>query len=635
MYARSHHPSLLTAAFALSGCAGPVEHGTSSDEPAADTAVSPGDSADPCAGVTELQLSVAVDDHGDVAQTGSAVALMASVPAGCECVLSLHDAGAYRFTSSVVFPSWTVLSIADGAWLDIDSGATVIIDGGIDAGRTQIFDGDGALAGAPLIDAAHPEWFGAVPDDEVDDHDGLQRAADFFSSVSLQGGVYDMASALVLSDGARLAGPEGEEPTATLRTTLVYPETGGFHPTRMLEAAGASDIAVRDLILDGDRHAHEEEPWDYPETDNLARFEDISGLVVERVLITGWEANWGINDQSYAHAAAVIGSEDIAFTDVSFTDSRTEGLLFQDSEAVDIVGLWTQNTDVWSPLNVFYVTGFSLTDSTIIEDEGIEWSGSTANLTVSDAIVSGNSFTGGWGLDFGDETGTTPFGPSDITVENNTIETAGFGIYFSPYTGGDQVRDVLIRDNALTVHRSTSSDATDVVIRLDAAADVVIEGNSIFVPGAGEALVQGISFRAETENIIIQDNVLTGVDAGITHSGDTPDGGTLSIVGNTITCASEIRVNSWNGGSTGVWIFRYIAARFDSITVENNAIEASGGWVSLLDYATLTGDADPFVDALTVTGNAFLPESGSERNISSGAADSVTISDNTPSWVNP
>ena len=82
-------------------------------------------------------------------------------------------------------------------------------------------------------------------------------------------------------------------------------------------------------------------------------------------------------------------------------------------------------------------------------------------------------------------------------------------------------------------------------------------------------------------------------------------------------------------------IFRYVAAHFDSVRVEGNEIEAVGGWVSLIDYATLYSEPPPFVDSLTVIDNDFGPEEGSERGISADAADDVTIEDNTPEWINP
>ncbi len=593
-----------------------------------------GEPPDPCPEPLELRASSAVADHGDPFLEGSAAALIEAVPEGCEALVVLDGDQPWPVLSDLVFPSWTTAVFSSGARLEIAAGTTVTLNGGVEAERSRIVSDSGEVLGEPSIEAAWPEWFGAVRDDEQDDHLGLQRALEFFPVVSLEGGVYDLADALVLSDGARLEGPASGDSPATLTSALVYPSSGGFHPTRMLEAFDASDIAVRDLVLDGNRHAHEVEPWDYPETDNLARFERVEGLVFERVHITGWEANWGIADQSYAHATAVVDSSEVSWVDVRFTDSRTEGLVFERCEDVSIERLSTQNTDVWTPLNVFYVRGFQLTDSTIVEDEGIEWSGSTLNLTVSDALVSGNTLTGGWGVDLGDETGTSPFGPSDLVVEDNVIEVVGAGIYLSPYVADDRVTDVVIRGNHITLHRGSDPSVTDTAIRVDASAEVLIEDNVIEVPDTGQSMVQGVALRGHTDGVVIQDNILTGVDTGVAHSGDASASGDLVVRRNTITCADEIRVNSWNGGSTGVWVFRYVAAEFGAVTVEDNEIQGSGGWVSLIDYATLSSDPPPFVDALVVTGNSFLPESGSERDVFSKAAASVTITGNTPDWVN-
>jgi hypothetical protein len=163
---------------------------------------------------------------------------------------------------------------------------------------------------------------------------------------------------------------------------------------------------------------------------------------------------------------------------------------------------------------------------------------------------------------------------------------------------------------------------------------VLIQGNTVTVPDSGVALVRGVSFAGSTADITIEDNDIDGVDVGVSHSGDVVDGGSLCIVDNRITCATDIRIDSWSGGSTGVWIFLYVAAHFDNIDVEGNNVEAVGGWVSLIDYASLYSDPPPFVDSLTVVGNVLGPDEGSARNVSSDGASSVTITANVPEWVN-
>lgn len=639
-HARPHDAQpWLPLALLLAACVG--------DKPASDDSEAPDDSAAPdsepgdsdtgaatdCDDFALLEVSSAVADHGDAAQAGGIAALLATVPPGCEVMLHLVAPGPYTVSTALELPSWSTIRVDEGAWLD--GAAPLTVNGGIVADRWRIFAGEGPLDGEPRISGAQPEWFGAVIDDGGDDAAAIQAALDFFPSVALDAGVYDLASTVRLDSGARLMGPASESPLATLRTTLIYPETEGYYPTRLLEATAASDLEIHDVILDGDRHARLEECWSYPETDNLARFEQVTGLTLKGVTITGWEANWGAEDWTLAHVVAVLDSQGITLTDVSLLDSRTEGLLILDSSSLTIQGLYTQNTDVWTPLSVFYVEDVTFTDSVIIEDEETEWTGSTVNLSVSDAVVADNEFIGGWGLDFGDETGTTPWGPANIVIEDNTIETVGQGIYFSPYAAGDRVSDVTIRGNDLTLHRSESASDTNQLIRMDAAAHVTIEDNTLTVPDGGVALARGVSFTGSTEDITVQGNVMTGVDVGVSHSGDVADGGDLAILDNTITCDSEIRLDTWNGGSTGVWIFRYVAAHFDSVRVEGNEIEAVGGWVSLIDYATLYTDPEPFVDSLTVIGNAFGPEEGSERGLSADAADDVTIEDNTPEWINP
>ena len=69
----------------------------------------------------------------------------------------------------------------NGTDITIDYTPTYLltINGVIQAGLWQIFDGDGNVAGSPKIEAVYPEWFGAVGDGNNDDTDAIQRAINF------------------------------------------------------------------------------------------------------------------------------------------------------------------------------------------------------------------------------------------------------------------------------------------------------------------------------------------------------------------------------------------------------------------------------------------------------------------------
>ncbi|MHA1304356.1 MAG: right-handed parallel beta-helix repeat-containing protein [Candidatus Heimdallarchaeaceae archaeon] len=64
-----------------------------------------------------------------------------------------------------------------GKWI-VNTNVTVTINGSIDAGLWQIFDGDGEITGSPKIEAVYPEWFGAKGDGVTDDTEAIQKTID-------------------------------------------------------------------------------------------------------------------------------------------------------------------------------------------------------------------------------------------------------------------------------------------------------------------------------------------------------------------------------------------------------------------------------------------------------------------------
>lgn len=78
---------------------------------------------------------------------------------------------------SAVVPANIKLSFAPGAILKVKSGATLEVNGEIEASLQPIFAGPGKVTGAPRNLHVYPQWFGAAGDGKTDDGEALQQAA--------------------------------------------------------------------------------------------------------------------------------------------------------------------------------------------------------------------------------------------------------------------------------------------------------------------------------------------------------------------------------------------------------------------------------------------------------------------------
>ncbi|MBR7092935.1 MAG: right-handed parallel beta-helix repeat-containing protein [Clostridia bacterium] len=102
------------------------------------------------------------------------------------------EAGRYRIGSDLTVPEDMVLAFNRGARLVIDSGATLTINGFVEAGRYQIFDGDGTVSGS-IRSAGYPHWFGDLSGS--DDTAAMQKAVDACRYVQLPAGTnYDFGT---------------------------------------------------------------------------------------------------------------------------------------------------------------------------------------------------------------------------------------------------------------------------------------------------------------------------------------------------------------------------------------------------------------------------------------------------------
>jgi hypothetical protein len=74
------------------------------------------------------------------------------------------DPGTYTVAADTTIPADVTLCVPQGADIDINSGVTLTVAGGLVAGRYPIFAANGTVsfgaAGASLLNAVFPEWFG-------------------------------------------------------------------------------------------------------------------------------------------------------------------------------------------------------------------------------------------------------------------------------------------------------------------------------------------------------------------------------------------------------------------------------------------------------------------------------------------
>lgn len=107
--------------------------------------------------------------------------------------------------------------LAPNSRLRVPYGITLDLRGSVDAGRYQVFDGDGTVLLSDGAGEAYPEWFGAVPDGATDCYAPLQKTIDSGC------GRISLAPDTYLSSGA-----------------TVYPQVnfGGTTPRRPLVISG-------------------------------------------------------------------------------------------------------------------------------------------------------------------------------------------------------------------------------------------------------------------------------------------------------------------------------------------------------------------------------------------------------------
>ena len=151
---------------------------------------------------------------------------------------SLVISSARIVKSDLTIPSNVCLRFEDGGTCDVREGATLTINGPIDAPLARVFPGKGDVCFGPgHVKEAYPQWWGAHTDDDLDDTAAIQAAIDSMSYkgqyskehvppntgiVCFPSGSYTVSTTLRLYDGTTLKG--GAAPDRTeLRASRPLP----------------------------------------------------------------------------------------------------------------------------------------------------------------------------------------------------------------------------------------------------------------------------------------------------------------------------------------------------------------------------------------------------------------------------
>jgi hypothetical protein len=138
--------------------------------------------------------------------------------------------------ADLTIPARICVKFENGGMCEVHEGATLTINGSIDAPIAKIFRGAGTVKFGPgRVERVYPQWWGAESDDDVDDTSAIQAAIDSLApsgpwtsgDLPPNGGViffpsgrYDVSSTLKIYDGTTL---EGTPNRSELRATKAVP----------------------------------------------------------------------------------------------------------------------------------------------------------------------------------------------------------------------------------------------------------------------------------------------------------------------------------------------------------------------------------------------------------------------------
>lgn len=167
-------------------------------------------------------------------------------------------------TVNVTVPSNVTLWFTNGAKLSVSSGATITINGYIDAGEYQIFSGLGTIVGTPLNNVINGEWFGIPIVTTSNGYTSLQAAITFCQQANKplslpNNALIRLDTQVIIQHGKNSAGDQTKNMIIHGNNATIYPNFNGaafnIQPQCTLANIGTgyeiANVKIEDITFDG------------------------------------------------------------------------------------------------------------------------------------------------------------------------------------------------------------------------------------------------------------------------------------------------------------------------------------------------------------------------------------------------
>lgn len=163
-------------------------------------------------------------------------------------------AGEWTIDDNITFPSNIVVEFEKGAILNVDTGITVTINGGIETPLSQIFDGDGDVVFGNKVTDVFAEWWGVSVGGADNDSRFLKMAENSVGKIlNFQNGIYSLTSEI--GDSTTIFGDGKIHWKGGSNTTIQYNSESITHHMIGFDS-NENNVMLENIDFDGNYNCH-------------------------------------------------------------------------------------------------------------------------------------------------------------------------------------------------------------------------------------------------------------------------------------------------------------------------------------------------------------------------------------------